>query len=106
MLLFDEPTSALDPELVREVNQTIGDLAHTGITMPISTHDIAFAATVADRIVFLQDGLLAEEGPPAILEHPRTEPFSAFLRHELGRPEPSAPASTETAADAHAFDRN
>ncbi len=81
VLLFDEPTSALDPELVREVNQTIRALAHTGITMIISTHDIAFAATVADRLVFLEDGRLIEEGPPSILTAPRTAAFAAFLRH-------------------------
>jgi polar amino acid transport system permease protein len=82
VLLFDEPTSALDPELVREVNQTIRDLALTGITMLISTHDIAFASSVADRIVFLEKGKLVEEGTPDILEKPTTDAFSAFLRHE------------------------
>jgi polar amino acid transport system permease protein len=83
VLLFDEPTSALDPELVREVNQTIRDLALTGITMVISTHDIAFAATVADRIVFLEKGKLIEEGGPDILQQPTTPAFAAFLRQEL-----------------------
>ncbi|MBB3999062.1 amino acid ABC transporter permease/ATP-binding protein [Aureimonas pseudogalii] len=83
VLLFDEPTSALDPELVREVNQTIRDLAETGMTMLISTHDIAFAATVADRIVFLQNGRLVEEGPPSRLQAPETESFAAFLRQEF-----------------------
>lgn len=83
ILLFDEPTSALDPELVREVNQTIRSLAKTGMTLLISTHDIAFAATVADRIVFLQDGVLVEEGGPEILQHPTTPAFSVFLQQEL-----------------------
>lgn len=83
ILLFDEPTSALDPELVREVNQTIRSLSKTGMTLLISTHDIAFAATVADRIVFLQDGVLVEEGGPDILQHPTTPAFSAFLQQEL-----------------------
>ncbi len=82
VLLFDEPTSALDPELVREVNQTIRKLAGTGMTMLISTHDIAFAASVADRIVFLQDGVLVEEGPRDCLEAPQTAAFAAFLRQE------------------------
>ena len=82
ILLFDEPTSALDPELVREVNQTIRDLAVTGITMIISTHDIAFAASVADRIVFLEKGKLIEEGRPDILQKPQSDVFAAFLRHE------------------------
>jgi polar amino acid transport system permease protein len=82
VLLFDEPTSALDPELVREVNQTMRTLAQTGITMIISTHDIAFAAGVADRVVFLQNGQLIEEGPPAILKQPATRDFATFLEHE------------------------
>ncbi|WP_215848050.1 amino acid ABC transporter permease/ATP-binding protein [Candidatus Pantoea bituminis] len=82
ILLFDEPTSALDPELVREVNQTMRSLAQTGITMVISTHDIAFAAGVADRVVFLQNGALIEEGPPSILKHPSTPEFATFLEHE------------------------
>ncbi|MBP1849310.1 amino acid ABC transporter permease/ATP-binding protein [Rhizobium halophytocola] len=82
ILLFDEPTSALDPELVREVNQTIRDLSQTGITMIISTHDLAFAASVADRIVFLSKGKLVEEGGPDIIQNPRTPAFTEFLRHE------------------------
>lgn len=82
VLLFDEPTSALDPELVREVNQTIRSLAQTGITMIISTHDIAFAASVADRIVFLQGGKLIEQGPPTILQQPQTPAFTQFLQNE------------------------
>ena len=90
LLLFDEPTSALDPELVREVNGTIRDLAQTGLTMVISTHDLGFARSVADRIVFLKDGALVEEGPPAILDAPQTETFAAYLRQEAeaARPEP------------------
>ena len=85
LLLFDEPTSSLDPELVLEVNQTIRNLAHTGITMVLSTHDIAFAATVADRIVFLEHGRLVEDGPPEILKRPRTVALAAFLQRELHR---------------------
>jgi polar amino acid transport system permease protein len=82
LILFDEPTSALDPELVREVNQTIRKLAQTGITLVISTHDVAFASTVADRVVFLQGGTLIEQGSPDILQSPRTPEFAAFLRQE------------------------
>jgi polar amino acid transport system permease protein len=82
LLLFDEPTSALDPELVREVNATIRKLARSGMTMLISTHDVDFAARVADRIVFLQGGELIEEGPPAIIDAPRTAEFRAYLRQE------------------------
>lgn len=84
VLLFDEPTSALDPELVREVNTTIRDLARSGLTMVISTHDVAFAASVSDRVVFLEGGRLVEEGPPSILDAPRVPAFAAFLRHALG----------------------
>ena len=82
LLLFDEPTSALDPELVREVNATIRDLAETGLTMVISTHDVGFARTVADKIVFLKDGVLVEEGPPSVLDHPKTLTFSTYLHQE------------------------
>ncbi len=82
LLLFDEPTSALDPELVREVNATMRDLADTGLTMVISTHDVGFARSVADKIVFLKDGVLVEEGPPSILDNPQTPTFAAYLRQE------------------------
>jgi len=83
VLLFDEPTSALDPELVREVNGTIRDLSLTGITMLISTHDMGFAETVADRVVFLENGRLIEQGPPSILRAPKTDAFANFLRAEF-----------------------
>ena len=82
LMLFDEPTSALDPELVREVNATIRALADTGLTMVISTHDVGFARSVADRIVFLKGGQLVESGPPSILDAPQTETFAAYLRQE------------------------
>ncbi|SAK49008.1 polar amino acid ABC transporter inner membrane subunit [Caballeronia fortuita] len=81
VILFDEPTSALDPELVGEVDETIRRLARTGITMLLSTHDIDFAASVADRIVFLHDGRIIEQGTPDILRAPKTPEFAAFLRH-------------------------
>jgi polar amino acid transport system permease protein len=81
ILLFDEPTSALDPELVEEVNQTVRKLAHSGITMLISTHDVRFARSVADRIIFLQDGRIIEETTPAGMNTPQTPEFMAFLRH-------------------------
>ena len=83
VILFDEPTSALDPELVREVNATVRKLARSGLTMVLSTHDVAFATTVSDRVVFLENGRLIEEGPPAILRAPRSDSFAAFLRHAL-----------------------
>jgi len=81
ILLFDEPTSALDPELVEEVNQTVRKLAHSGITMLISTHDVRFARSVADRIIFLQDGRIIEETTPTGMAAPKTPELLAFLRH-------------------------
>lgn len=82
IVLFDEPTSALDPLLVRELTQTIRRLAAEGMTMLITTHDLHFAAAVADRIVFLQDGRLVEEGGPQILQKPGTPALAAFLQLE------------------------
>jgi ABC-type histidine transport system ATPase subunit len=67
VLLFDEPTSALDPELVGEVLKVMRDLAHEGRTMLIVTHEMAFARDVSDRILFLDKGVIAAEGPPARL---------------------------------------
>ena len=81
LVLFDEPTSALDPELVGEVDETIRGLARTGITMLLSTHDVNFAASVADRVVFLHNGKIIEEGPPSIIRSPQSPEFAAFLRH-------------------------
>ena len=72
LLLFDEPTSALDPELVGEVNHTIRQLAVSGMTMLICTHDVRFANSVADRIMFLHEGRVVEQGPPTILRSPST----------------------------------
>jgi len=82
IVLFDEPTSALDPLLVREITRTIRRLAEEGMTMLITTHDLHFAAAVADQIVFLQDGRLVEEGGPQILQQPGTPALAAFLRLE------------------------
>lgn len=65
VMLFDEPTSALDPEMVKEVLNVMKDLAHTGMTMVIVTHEMGFAREVADRIIFLDHGQLVEEGAPA-----------------------------------------
>ncbi|HHW37136.1 MAG TPA: amino acid ABC transporter ATP-binding protein [Bacillales bacterium] len=63
-MLFDEPTSALDPEMVKEVLDVMKSLAHTGMTMVIVTHEMGFAKEVADRILFLDDGVLVEDAPP------------------------------------------
>ena len=65
LMLFDEPTSALDPEMIREVLDVMRDLAHSGMTMIVVTHEMGFAREVCDRIVFIDDGRIVEEGPPA-----------------------------------------
>nr|WP_176930334.1 amino acid ABC transporter ATP-binding protein [Actinacidiphila guanduensis] len=80
LLLFDEPTSALDPELVGEVLAVIKDLAVSGMTMIVVTHEIGFAREVADTVVFLDDGRIVESGPPGeVLTAPRHERARAFL---------------------------
>ncbi len=66
-MLFDEPTSALDPEMVKEVLKVIEDLAHSGMTILIVTHEMAFAKQVSDRILFICDGVIKEEGKPEII---------------------------------------
>ncbi len=83
-LLFDEPTSALDPELVGEVLNVMKDLARDGMTMVIVTHEMAFACDVADRVIFMADGYVIEEGPPAeVFGHPQHERTRAFLARFL-----------------------
>ena len=64
-MLFDEPTSALDPEMIREVLDVMRDLARDGMTMVVVTHEMGFAREVCDRIVFIDDGRIVEEAPPA-----------------------------------------
>ncbi|WP_318215481.1 amino acid ABC transporter ATP-binding protein [Streptomyces sp. SCL15-6] len=84
IILFDEPTSALDPELVGEVLAVIKDLATSGTTLVIVTHEIGFAREVADRIVFMADGRIVEQGPPTeVLDHPRHERTRDFLAKVL-----------------------
>jgi polar amino acid transport system ATP-binding protein len=81
VLLFDEPTSALDPELGLEVLAVMRDLAETGVTMMVVTHEIHFAADVADRIVVMADGQILEQGiPEQVLAEPQTERTQQFLR--------------------------
>jgi general L-amino acid transport system ATP-binding protein len=79
IMLFDEPTSALDPELVGEVLSVMRLLAEDGMTMVVVTHEISFAREVADRVLFLDHGLIVEEGPAAALlsnpQHARTQDF-------------------------------
>jgi ABC-type polar amino acid transport system ATPase subunit len=65
LMLFDEPTSALDPEMIREVLDVMRDLAREGMTMLVVTHEMGFAREVCDRLVFIDGGLIVEEGPPA-----------------------------------------
>lgn len=79
VILFDEPTSALDPELIGSVLQTIRGLSDEGMTMVIVTHEINFARDVADRIVYLDQGKVAEEGPSSIINQPKTERLQRFL---------------------------
>ena len=84
VVLFDEPTSALDPELVGEVLDVLRDLARSGTTMVVVTHEIGFAREVADRIVFIDQGVIVEEGTPGeVLDHPVHERTRAFLSKVL-----------------------
>jgi polar amino acid transport system ATP-binding protein len=84
VLLFDEPTSALDPELVGEVLTVIEDLARSGTTMIVVTHEIGFARRVADQVVFMDDGRVVEQGPPEqVLDAPQHDRTRAFLARVL-----------------------
>ncbi|WP_199516296.1 amino acid ABC transporter ATP-binding protein [Nucisporomicrobium flavum] len=84
LILFDEPTSALDPELVGEVLDVMRDLARAGTTMIVVTHEIGFARELADTVVFLDEGRVIEQGPPAeVLDHPRHDRTRAFLSKVL-----------------------
>ncbi|MGN6662832.1 MAG: amino acid ABC transporter ATP-binding protein [Solirubrobacterales bacterium] len=86
VMLFDEVTSALDPELVKEVLDVMRELAEEGMTMMVVTHEIGFAREVADRVVFMDGGVIVEEGPPAaVLESPREERTRQFLGLVLDR---------------------
>ena len=79
VMLFDEPTSALDPEMVGEVLDVMKELAHEGMTMVVVTHEMGFAREVADRVIFMDEGQIVEEGTPAEIfnnpQHPRTQDF-------------------------------
>jgi polar amino acid transport system ATP-binding protein len=84
VMLFDEVTSALDPELVGEVLVVMRDLARDGMTMLVVTHEMQFAREVGDRVVFMDDGRIVEEGPPAdLLDRPREERTRRFLARSL-----------------------
>lgn len=80
VMLFDEPTSALDPEMVGEVLSVMKELAKDGMTMVVVTHEMGFAREVADRVVFMEDGIVAEEGTPSqIFDSPKSERLKKFL---------------------------
>ncbi len=84
VLLFDEPTSALDPELIGEVLKVMEELAHEGTTMIVVTHEMHFAREAADRVIFMEGGVIAEQGPPeTMLDSPREEATRRFLRRFL-----------------------
>ena len=84
VMLFDEPTSALDPEMVGEVLDLMRDLAKEGMTMAVVTHEMGFAREVADRVVFMADGKILEEGAPAeLVDHPKDPRLQDFLSKVL-----------------------
>lgn len=87
MILFDEPTSSLDPEMVGEVLKVMKQLAQSGLTMLVATHEMGFAREVANRVIFMDQGVIEEEGPPAqIFNSPRQERTREFLQRILGSP--------------------
>jgi polar amino acid transport system ATP-binding protein len=84
LMLFDEPTSALDPELVGDVLDVMRDLAKSGMTMIVVTHEIGFAREVADTVVFMDGGVVVESGKPGdVLDRPQHERTKAFLNSVL-----------------------
>ncbi len=112
VLLFDEPTSALDPELIGEVVVVMEQLAHEGSTMIVVSHEMAFAREAADRVIYLEGGVVVEEGPPEqVLDDPQQEATKQFLRRFLSEgakapteDDPAPPSPLET--DATAFGSN
>jgi len=83
-MLFDEPTSALDPEMVGEVLAVMKELANGGMTMICVTHEMGFAREVADRVIFIDDGVIMEEGTPeAVFNHPENPRTKEFLEKVL-----------------------
>jgi ABC-type polar amino acid transport system ATPase subunit len=108
VLLFDEPTSALDPELIGEVITVMEQLAHEGSTMIVVSHEMGFAHEAADRVLYLEGGLVVEEGPPEqVLGDPREEATKQFLKRFLSEgakapteTEPSPPSALGPPADA------
>ncbi|MBK8448061.1 MAG: amino acid ABC transporter ATP-binding protein [Micropruina sp.] len=98
LMLFDEPTSALDPELVGDVLSVMRQLAKSGMTMMVVTHEMAFAREVADRVIFMDGGVIVEEGPPdAVIGNPQHERTRTFLRRVLD------PTHVDTGAEDDAY---
>jgi polar amino acid transport system ATP-binding protein len=97
LMLFDEPTSALDPELIGDVLAVMKDLALSGMTMIVVTHEMGFASDVADRCIFMDEGVFVEEGPPGeVLFNPKEARTKQFLRHVLPGTSGGATAANET----------
>ena len=105
MMLFDEPTSALDPELVGDVLSVMRDLAAGGMTMMVVTHEMAFAREVADRVLFMDGGVVVEEGPPEeVIGNPKEERTRTFLARVLDPTHVRAGAEDAAYAKRHAED--
>jgi polar amino acid transport system ATP-binding protein len=99
LMLFDEPTSALDPELVGEVLRVMRALADDGMTMLVVTHEMGFAREVADRVVFMDGGVVVEEGPPSsVISNPQHERTKSFLRRMRQEEEQAATDSDDVSA--------
>ena len=99
LMLFDEPTSALDPELVGEVLNVMRELAQGGMTMIVVTHEMGFAREVADRVVFMDGGVVVEQGPPdEVINNPQHERTQSFLSRIRAENEEYAAALHERAA--------
>ena len=91
VMLFDEPTSALDPEMVGEVLDVMKELAESGMTMVVVTHEMGFARNVSNKVAFMENGVIVEEGPSkAFFDHPKEARTRAFLRMVDGNQEPRA----------------
>jgi len=88
VMLFDEPTSALDPEMVGEVLKVMKELANSGLTMIVVTHEMEFAKEVSDRVIFMDKGVIAEEGSPErIFQNPTQERTREFLKRTILQPQ-------------------
>jgi polar amino acid transport system ATP-binding protein len=103
LMLFDEPTSALDPELVGDVLSVMRDLAKSGMTMMVVTHEMAFAREVADRVIFMDGGVIVEEGhPDDVIGNPQHERTRTFLRRVLDPTHVNTGAEDDAYAERHA----